>query len=305
MIELEQQRGGDARYSFRRSYERYDLNASGGSLKYRGTTFLCDVIDISIGGCCLRTKTRFTAGNLAPIEVTVPIFGMFLHMIGITQWVSGECLIGVRFIHPSAQSKNQLAGLLTCLVDQSAVEVVTEAVVAAATDPRAPKILDLEIPQSIIQSHKRSFESPQSRTDSEKQSSSSISPSTSSEPPAPSIEPPFESGIRIGESKLLSSKNDDWSAVLDLLKNGSQVAGTITGFNLDGCIFRISSRFGGAIRMRVEVEFHTRGLFLRMPGIIEEILDKQFVAIRFLEMSRRRREDLELLLEELQEENDK
>jgi len=300
MIEVEQRQGGNEHYRNRRAYERYNLNASGGSLKYMELTLPCDVIDISIGGCCLRTAKRFTAGNLATVEVEIPIFGMLLHMMGVTQWVSGDNLIGVRFLHSNARSKNQLAGLLTCLVDQSAVDVVTEAVVAASTDPLAPRVLDLEIPQTLIQNPEPAPAYRQRRKKSKRQCTYLRPPASS-----PPIEPVSESAIRVGESRLPSFAKDDCSAELFLLKDGSRVQGTLSGLNLEGCIFHTLSRFEGSIYTRVEAEFHMRGLCLRLVGVIEEIVEKQSLAIRFLDMSRRRQEELAQLLEELREESDK
>jgi len=125
-------------------------------LKYNGAKTPCQIVDVSLGGCCIRTATCFQAGNLVHVEVEIPIHGMLLRMEGITQWTTRNNLMGVRFIHPSQRSKNQLAGLLTCLVDESAADVVAAAVVAAASAPSAEQSLNLEIPKALIESLKPS-----------------------------------------------------------------------------------------------------------------------------------------------------
>lgn len=155
MSEFKKESRRDKRNRDRRIYERYGLEAPQGKLKYNGTRIPCDIVDVSLGGCCIHTASRFVAGNLAQVEVEMPIHGMLLRMTGITQWTSRNNLVGVRFIHPSQRSKNELAGLLTCLVDKSAADVVAAAVVAAAAAPSAEQALNLEIPEELMQSLKQ------------------------------------------------------------------------------------------------------------------------------------------------------
>jgi hypothetical protein len=156
MSEFKQENSRERRNRDRRIYERYGLETPQGHLKYNGTKTPCQIVDVSLGGCCIRTATCFLAGNLVHVEVEIPIHGMLLHMEGITQWTSRSNLMGVRFIHPSQRSKNQLAGLLTCLVDKSAADVVAAAVIAAAAAPSAEQALNLEIPKALIESLKQS-----------------------------------------------------------------------------------------------------------------------------------------------------
>lgn len=154
MKEFHQEKSREQRNRDRRIYDRYGLETPQGQLKYNGTKTPCQIVDVSLGGCCIRTATCFQAGNLVHVEVEIPINGMLLHMEGITQWTTRNNLMGVRFIHPSQRSKNQLAGLLTCLVDENAADVVAAAVVAAASAPSAEQSLNLEIPKALIESLK-------------------------------------------------------------------------------------------------------------------------------------------------------
>jgi hypothetical protein len=154
MCELREENSQDTRNRDRRIFERYGVDTPQGTLKYNGSRIPCAIVDVSLGGCCIRTETHFDAGNLAHVVVEMPIHGMLLKMTGITQWTSRNNLVGVRFIHPSQRSKNELAGLLTCLVDKSAADVVAAAVVAAAAAPSSEQALNLEIPEALIQSLK-------------------------------------------------------------------------------------------------------------------------------------------------------
>jgi hypothetical protein len=132
----------------RRAADRYDLDNAPGSLIHKGTKVPCLVVDISLTGCCVRTPQPFTAGALETVKVVFPIFEMILSIWGVTQWVRGEHLLGIQFRHPSARSKNQLAGLLTCLIDKSAAEVVKKAMAEIVAEPGENPILQLEHPSA-------------------------------------------------------------------------------------------------------------------------------------------------------------
>ena len=153
MSELEQARSRDERYRDRRADERFEINTPGGNIHYKGSKYPCKIIDISLSGCCVRTETPFLPGSLANVEVVLPIHGMFLRMVGTTQWVTRENLIGIRFMHTSPRSKNQLAGLLTCLVDTSAADAVREVIAVAVAAQNAGRGLVLEIPDAVSYTH--------------------------------------------------------------------------------------------------------------------------------------------------------
>ena len=57
------------------------------------------------------------------------------------------------------------------------------------------------------------------------------------------------------------------------------------------------------IYTRVETEFHLEGLPFRLGGVIQAVHDKgrQLVGIRFLDMSERKREQVEQLIQEIDE----
>jgi hypothetical protein len=51
----------------------------------------------------------------------------------------------------------------------------------------------------------------------------------------------------------------------------------------------------------VETEFRLEGLPFRLGGVIQAIHDRRHVGIRFLDMSSRKREQVEQLVEEIEE----
>jgi hypothetical protein len=270
MIHSGLQGGRRERHQDLRAYERFELSDDRGGLIYAGARTACQVVDISLGGCCLRTDIPFCAGALAPVEVALPIGGMTVRVRGITQWTKLQYLVGVQFMHLDSRSKNLLAGLLTCLADGNAAEVVKEAIAAemeAESRTRSSVLaLAVELPQEELPS---------------------ATPAAMPEVDQRPEEPPAETA-EAGESEEMELEEDDWSAVLHFLKDGSQLAGVVTGLNQDGCSVRTTEPFIAGIHIRVEVEFRMRGLPFRLAGVTASVHDKHMIEIRFLHLSQRK-----------------
>jgi hypothetical protein len=277
----EQARTRDARFRDRRVDERYEINAPGGCLNYQGAKYPCEIVDVSLTGCCVRTKAKFLPGNLANVEVVLPLLGMVLRMVGTTQWITRQNLIGVRFLHASSRSKNQLAGLLTGLVDESVVDEIRAEVVATARSKSG--VLNVEVPDEWMLK-------PKPAPEKSKEPHAAAAAGTSAEKPAPR---------RAG--KCLNRETDAWPAILRLLKDGSHLNGAIVGLSLEGCTYQASSPFAAGLHARVEVDFHMRGLPFLLSGVTEDVHDKTKVEIRFLAMSSRKQGELAELIEELRE----
>ncbi len=278
MGETELARARAARYRDRRVDERYEINSPGGYLNYRSAKFACEIIDVSLSGCCVRTESQFSPGSLANVEVILPILGMVLRMVGTTQWVTRDNLIGVRFMHGSARSKNQLAGLLTCLADVSAAAEVKAAIVAAA---RAPG------PSLAVQFAEETPEAP-------------ISQQIPDEAESPAPRPTAANSVFSGPSGVQCQEDDEWPATLRFLKDASLHKGVLAGLSAEGCCLRTSKPYIGGIYLRVEVDFQMRGLPFRLGGVVENVHDHHTIDVRFLEMSSRKREELGEVIEELQ-----
>lgn len=283
----EQARTANDRYRDRRVDERFEINTSGGCLHYRGSKYPCQIIDVSLSGCCLRTESRFLPGNLANVEVELPLLGMILRMVGTTQWLTRENLIGVRFFHASSRSKNQLAALFTCLVDQSATEDVRAAVVAAARS--GTTALDVEVPELWLNPPKPAPVPEQNEGDQK----------------PPTAAPPANQSAYAGESGVRNLDDHDWRAVIRFLKDGSHQNGSIIGLSQDGCCVQTAAAFVAGIQIRVEVDFQMRGLQFLLGGVVDGVYDRKTVEIRFLDMSFRKRAELMELIAELRDESKK
>jgi CRISPR/Cas system-associated exonuclease Cas4 (RecB family) len=93
----------------------------------------------------------------------------------------------------------------------------------------------------------------------------------------------------------------DTTATIYLIKIGSAARGHILDLSLGGCRIRGDERFPVGIYTRAEAEFRLEGLPFRLGGVIQAIHDRYTVGIRFLDMSERKREQLEQLIAEIEE----
>jgi len=242
------------------------------------------MVDISLTGCCVRTPVPFTGGALETVKVSFPIFEMVLSIWGGIQWVRGEHLLGIHFRHPSAHSKNQLAGLLTCLIDHSAADVVKKAMAEIVADRSDNPILQLEHPAKATPS------------DHDSETEEAIP-----EPPEPEFElllVPQRPALKTTE-KVLSMEPGDSPATLTLPGDDSVLGGDIVDLSLTGCLMRLLRISNVRLKAQAEVSFHIQRLPFRLAGVTHEMHDKRTLEIRFTPMSRRSRDDLDQVISEL------
>jgi hypothetical protein len=132
------------------------------------------------------------------------------------------------------------------------------------------------------------------------------------EPPAePAVEPEIlpeivapnliAARLRRRERRTHSRHEVDTTAVIFLINVASRLKGRILDLSMNGCRIRTDDRFPVGIYTRIEVEFHLEGLPFRLGGVIQAIHDYRLVGIRFLDMSDRKRNQVEELIDEIQE----
>jgi c-di-GMP-binding flagellar brake protein YcgR len=93
----------------------------------------------------------------------------------------------------------------------------------------------------------------------------------------------------------------DDSATIILFKIASHLPGRIVDLSLGGCRIRCHERFPVGIYTAIEAEFRVDGISFRLGGVVQAIHDRHTVGIRFLDMSHRKREHLERLINELRQ----
>lgn len=263
----------------RRVDDRFDMQKAPGTLFHRGTAIPCEVLDISLSGCRIRSLRPFDAGALESVKVVLAIQGMVLSIWGITQWTTWDRKIGIRFVYPTVRARNQVAGLLTCLLDKNAADVVMRAVAVASQESGTPLIvLEHPLPPEP---------EPEEIPDEEE-----------FQQPAPPPPPPKRVELH-SEHKVLSLEEGDSPAVLHLVADGAILRGSVVDVSQDGCLVRLARAFPVRLNAQAEVDFHLQGLPFRLPGTTKEMHDERLVEIQFTEMSRRKQEDLSQVILEL------
>jgi hypothetical protein len=84
----------------------------------------------------------------------------------------------------------------------------------------------------------------------------------------------------------------DEEARLLLVKHGSTVSCRIVDIGLNGCRICTQERFTAGILIRVEVTFKVRGFAFRFSGVTQWTDGRYLLAIRFVDVPVRRREEL-------------
>jgi len=93
----------------------------------------------------------------------------------------------------------------------------------------------------------------------------------------------------------------DAEATILLVNVGAGLRGRILDLSLNGCQIRTEENFPVGIYTRIETEFRLEGLTFRLGGVIQAIHDCKTVGIRFLDVSLRKRQQVQELIDELAE----
>ena len=93
----------------------------------------------------------------------------------------------------------------------------------------------------------------------------------------------------------------DTSAIIDLVKTGSQIPGQIVDLSVGGCRIKTAEKFPVGIYTRIETEFKLHGLPFRLGGVIQAIHDRNTVGIRFLDLSQRKKDQIAELVAEIED----
>ena len=101
------------------------------------------------------------------------------------------------------------------------------------------------------------------------------------------------------ERRTQARHSVDSQANIFLVDVASRSAGRIVDVSLGGCRIHTNERFPVGIYRRVEVEFVLDGLPFRLGGVTQSLHDRQTVGVRFIDLSERKREQLTMLVEEI------
>ncbi len=259
-----------------------------------GSTVSCRVVDLSLNGCCLRTKERYTAGTMVHVEVTFRTRGLAFRFSGMTQWTNGRNLVGIRFVDVPLRRREELVEALVeveaenaakaarlaaekqAAEEQAAAQVAAAFSVAQWVEEKAQRQAPVQMPVLAIglRTH-----------------------------PIPEAMPVSQAKPNKRDRREVSREQVDNSAVIHLINIASRLPGRILDLSLGGCRIRADERFPVGIYTRVETEFRVKGLSFRLAGVIQAIHDheRRNIGIRFLDMSSRKQQQVEQLIEDLRE----
>jgi hypothetical protein len=289
----------------------------------RNARLKCRVAELSLSGCRISTRERMPPGSHLRVEVSFKIRGIAFRFGGVTEWANGASSIGIQFVGMIPRRMDELMEVLRELQAEIDAKAEKEAAKTSAEQERAAADVKsvTNQPEAPAQGAgpvaappevelKKPEPWPVFDPDPVKPISESIllaGPLAADSQPLPppalkeAAKPPAIRGKR--ERRTQSRHEVDTSAVILLINVGAQLAGRIIDLSAGGCRIRTDERFPVGIYTRVETEFRLEGLPFRLGGVIQAIQDRErlLVGIRFLDMSARKREQVEQLMQEIEE----
>jgi len=264
-----------------------------------GSTFSCRIVDLSLGGCCLRTKERFKAGSMMRVEATFRVRGLAFRFSGMTSWTDSQHLVGIHFVDVPFRRREELVEALFEIATENAAKAAQQAAAASITqkaERKDTRQTPVQIPALAIvaRAHPLPGDLPRlpraadpQPAEPQKAEAQAVSPSQAKPNPR--------------DRREALREEVDTSAVIHLINIASRLQGRILDLSLGGCRIRADERFPVGIYTRVETEFHVKGLPFRLGGVVQAIHDRHTIGIRFLDMSSRKREQVEQLIEDFRE----
>ena len=234
------------------------------------------ILDLSQEGCRLSTRERFTAGAKMQVEMAFSVNGVAFRIRGLVQWTDSEHLMGIRFLELTPRRREQLA------------EVISDLDAAAAAEKQRQVKLKAEKEAERL---------------AREQALAKVHPSAQ----------PFEAGLTLDELSLPPLEPIDQqrsvhltrelssTAAIFLIKTGSRLTGRLRDLSLNGCRILTDEKLPVGIYTLVEPEFTFDGGLTRLSGVVQAIHDGHDVEIRFLELTERKRKQVELLIGEIEQ----
>jgi len=321
--------------SNRRQIPRFDVDEPAAMLLVsHGVRSLCRILDLSLGGCRLHSDDRMAVAVSTRVEVSFKVNGIVLRFPGEVQWSDGRHTVGICFAQMSSRRRDELAVILAEVEEESSTRAAKQAAaeLAAVEQTTAEKVADdlLWRQQTQIVSAEREnrerlseletirhqaeqeirrklAEQVELRKKSERESlllatkfrSSAATPLPVN--PVPSS-PPVDAAAKPAprERRNQSRHEVDTAAVIQLININSKQTGRIIDLSAGGCRIRTDAKFPVGIYRRAETEFYLEGLPFRLAGVVQAIHNGNMVGIRFLDLSERKKQQLEQLIAEIE-----
>lgn len=258
-------------------------------------------------GCRVRAEGHCAIATPAGIEVLFKINGIAFRLAGTMRWAEGHLTAEVGF-NPMAERRRE--ALLDVLAELQAPQEAGAGKECAS--PHIDEPVSRATPQSAV-SAGPGLRKPDARLSAEKyvpMSSSAGVPRPPSIAPCPKAEAQAEQGVEpqkpagrpVGRERREQSRQMvDTRATLYFIDVRAEISGRILDVSMSGCRIRSDERFPVGIYRRVETEFTLDCMPFCLAGVVQALHDNHTVGIRFLNVSARKREQLELLMQEIKD----
>lgn len=273
----------------------------------------CRLVDLSLGGCLVRSAEPFRATPQARVEISFKVRGVAFRFNGVVLWSDGQRQARVHFQEIPGRRRIEFADLLCEVLAANAAKAGKPAEPVPANIPPAKAAPSGGNAQPAAAAQPAASLAPPAR--SGPLGPPSAPPPTMAKPVAPpqavaspaAAQPSGQAGTQApaqagGRDRRAASRHEvDTSATILLVNIAARLKGRIIDLSLGGCRIRTDERFPVGIYTRIETEFNLEGLPFRLGGVVQAIQGKDVVGIRFLDMSERKKEQLKQLTDELEE----
>jgi hypothetical protein len=112
-VTIEARQTGDRKSANRRSAIRMGVDTRANLLLVKtGIVMPGHILDISLGGCQLRTESPFNVGIYVRVETEFYLRGLPFRLAGVSQVIQDKHTVGIRFLDVSERKQGQLQELI-------------------------------------------------------------------------------------------------------------------------------------------------------------------------------------------------
>lgn len=290
----------------RRAHPRYAIDEDSTlQLVSHGLSLRSHILDLSLEGCRLRLLEPYTVGKGMRVEVAFKVNGVAFRFAGLIQWTDQNHLVGIHFVEIISRRLEQLAEVVNEMqraAEARAAKALAERAAAERHTGEEARCEPEEVPRNREHQQLGELVAEKAADPSEKVACKE----GQLQEIAPIVRTTHESTAQLNiqrhekrDRRAQARHHVDTTATVCLIRIGSKLRGHIVDLSMSGCRIKSDERFPVGIYTRVETEFRLEGLPFLLGGVIQTIRDPYNVGIRFLDMSLRKREQLEQLIAEI------
>lgn len=255
----------------------------------------CRIVELSPSGCRLGEVEGLPANLVARVETIFKLRGIAFRLSGVMERSGGKDRARIRFLPIPSRRRDELAEVLRELEAENLARAKRQAAEKLAAEKQAQERAAEEKAELLARKHgepRAAAEEPRP-------------PARPSRAPRPAeLQEAVPTAAKAGnrDRRAQSRHEVDTTAEILLINIGARLRGRILDLSLSGCRIRTDERFPVGIYTRVETEFRLEGLPVRLGGVIQAIhgADRLHVGIRFLDLTKSKREQVEQLIQEIE-----